>query len=168
MTNQCPYRAFFDRKDDTIDGFFTIIDTRKPDSKVFNRLPARSGQAGYTHSSWIRGKSPIPFSKELGKTELMIHMQRPQNFEQWPLPAGVGEFWFISNSTKDPQTIQDPSNPKFERVAVGLHPENLYKGSAGCIVLLHDTESREKEVIRLHNFLLSLIDIYSYMPLTVL
>jgi len=162
--NRCPFTAYFDRNPEDINGLFTVQD--HDGGKLFNRLPARSGQPGFTNTSWIRGKSPIPYSGELNSNELKIWLKKPQQFEQWPKASGIGEFWAISNSD-DMRTIRGISKD-FIRQDIGLHPENMYKGSAGCIVLVHDTADQIIQVVKLHKFLLKLIGQYDYLPLIVL
>lgn len=162
----CPFKAYFDRKLDSINGLFTI-QAEHTGIKLFTRLPARSGQEGYSITSWVRGKSPIPYSNDLGNTELKIHLKCPKQLQHWPSGGEVGEFWPISNSEQDTSTIQGISRD-FIRKDIGLHPENQYKGSAGCIVLLWDTPERKASLIKLHNFLMALAGKYDFIPLKVI
>lgn len=160
-----PYKAYFDRKEGTIDGFFSIVDSRTG-LKPFNRLPVRSGQRGYTNSSWKSGKSPIPFSKEC-KYPLRIDLTSPIDYGIFPVGGGIGEFWHIYNDTGNTRSIIGKSSGQL-RSDIGCHPENIYPGSAGCIVFLWDTPERKKELMRFSIWLRSMGGLYEYLPLEVL
>lgn len=140
--------AFFDRSETTIDGYFTLMikEPGRSARKLFERLPARSGQSGYTNTNWTRGKSPIPF----GIHHLWL---KPVDPDKWPDYNGIGEFYPISSNEKNKRKIQGLSNRAKERWDIGLHPENQYPGSAGCIVLLVDTLERKAAVKALFKFL---------------
>ena len=153
------YKAFFDRREDSIEGLFTILNT-KTHEKVFNRLQARSGQPNYTHTNWVKGKSPIP----MGKHKLIL--KEPLQKDQWPGKAGIGEFWRISNTDNDRIILSGCG--RYSRSDIGLHPENSFAGSAGCIVIVIDTEEQKKEWLRLSSFLEGLIGKYNHIPLEVL
>jgi hypothetical protein len=51
-------RIFYDRRKGSIEGFLTVIDATG--KKLLDKLPARSGQNGYTETNWMPAKSPIP------------------------------------------------------------------------------------------------------------
>lgn len=140
--------AYFDRNHTTIEGLFTLqqIEGGKV-VKLFERLPARSGQAGFTNTNWERSKSPIPF----GEHALWL---KPMNVGQWAGRTGIGEFFHIG-TVSDPLVITDGRADHIRR-AVGLHPENSLPGSSGCIVLLADTPGRRAEVTWLFKFLAEL------------
>lgn len=159
-----PFKAYFDRDVNNVNGLFSIVDASGV--KVFNRLPVRSGQAGFTHTSWTSGKSPIPFSKELS-APLRILLNHPNQEGQWPAtPGGIGEFWLITNV---PGTdLIRGKEAGHVRQAIGCHPENAYRGSAGCIVFLHDTQTQKDELLRLTKWSKQLIGHYGYIPLEVL
>jgi hypothetical protein len=130
------YRAFFDRQPGTIEGFFTIQDEHgKP---VFKRLQARSGQNGHTNTDWVRGKSPIPYGNHY------LWIGYPVGVGTRAGKTGIGEFYPISNMAGDRDLIQGPA-PQILRRSIGLHAENAYRGSAGCIVLV-DVEQAYAEV----------------------
>jgi len=117
-------KAYFDRSSDTVDGKFTIIESGVT---VFKQVHTRSGQRGYTKTNWIRNKSPIPY----GEHWLWL---RPLNPGAAPGATGIGEFYNISSNTNDVLTIV--GGPGEVRRAIGLHAENKYPGSAGCIVVV--------------------------------
>ena len=130
------YRAFYDRKDGNIEGFFTIQDENgKP---FFQHLNARSGQKGFENTEWSRGKSPIPFGDHY------LWIGYPVGIGTRAGKTGIGEFYPISNMAGDRNLIQGPS-PQITRRSIGLHAENSYVGSAGCIVLV-DVEQAYTEV----------------------
>lgn len=118
-------KAFFDRNLDSIEGFFTIQD--ELGNKLVDRVPARSGQAGHTRTSWKIAKSPIPFGK------FNLHL-KPNNQGQKAGAKGIGEFYPIDNQG-DRMTILSPAGSR-KRTEIGLHEENIFKGSSGCIVIV--------------------------------
>jgi hypothetical protein len=161
-----PYKAYFDRTKGQLDGKFSIVDSRTG-HKPFNQLPVRSGQRGYLDTSWQTGKSPIPYSQEC-KYTLRIDLRNPLNYGTFPTGGGIGEFWHIYNSpSNDTNLIIGKENGQI-RNSCGCHPENIYPGSAGCIVFLWDTEARKKEFMRFSIWLRSLSGLYEYLPLEVL
>lgn len=126
-----PYKAFFDRSKTTINGRFSI---RAADGEyIIRRAAARSGQRGYTQTSWERGRSPVPFGVYNLYTD-------PNNEGQVAGKTGIGEFFPIDNQG-DRRTIKelDVPEPRY-RLEIGLHEENGYPGSAGCIVIVNNMD----------------------------
>lgn len=156
-------KAYFNRHESTIEGVFTLqaADKNGKIQMLFHQLPARSGQKGYTHTSWERNKSPIPY----GEHRLWLKSVNPGTFPT--TPGGIGEFYPISN-TSDRRVIANKLDPNERRLDIGLHPENAYAGSAGCIVLLIDTPKRKKEVERLFAYLRGLGQYQEFIELRVL
>ena len=154
--------AYFDRYETTIEGLFSlaIIEDGKA-RKLFERLPARSGQRGHTQTNWTRGKSPIPF----GHHKLLLKPVAP---ETWPNATGIGEFYPIFSQEPNHRLIVNKADSSLERVDIGLHPENALPGSAGCVVLLVDTPERKATVAALFKFLRLLGAIRDTIPFTVL
>jgi hypothetical protein len=157
---------YFDRNTSTIEGKVTLKILNKETNEVIQevvRLQARSGQNGYTNTSWTTGKSPIPFGKHI------LWLDRTLQKGQWAIGKGIGEFYPISSSTANSDVIVDPANPKNIRRAVGLHPENAYAGSAGCIVLVADTQTKKNDILKLRTELLLLHKAgFKNIPLVVL
>lgn len=153
--------AYYDRQKGTVDGFFTLqeVDDHGNIVKLFNKLPARSGQKGYTETDWVRGKSPIPY----GTHELHLNSI---NKREWAGHSGIGWFFPIA-SPGFQRKIEDPVTKLF-RLDIGLHPENDFVGSAGCIVLLANTGPRKNEVLRLFEFLDRLFNDQKTIKLVVL
>lgn len=147
------YTAFFDRNVNTILGRFSIRD--KKGNYIVEKLVARSGQVGHTGTSWTRGKSPIPFGRYNLNT-------MPNNKGQFAGVSGIGEFFPIDNMG-DRLTIRDPENFRRKRLEIGLHEENGYAGSAGCIVIVYHSEW-----LRVRDFLRSLHPEHPVIPLEVL
>lgn len=157
---------YFDRSENSINGVVTLKVLHKYTGEIITsieKLPARSGQNGYTHSSWTTGKSPIPFGDHL------LWLDRTKQKGEWATGKGIGEFYPISSDRKDSTKIVNPNNPSLVRNAVGLHPENAYAGSAGCIVLLHETKEQIDKVLKLRGTLISLAESgFKYIKLVVL
>ncbi len=152
-------KAYFDRNPRNVEGFFTLVEIEGLEVKpLFQRLPARSGQAGYTKTDWIRGKSPIPYGKHL----LWLSPLDTGKFADY---NGIGEFYPISNREGAKRVIWGKDGTRQD---IGLHPENKYPGSAGCIVLLVDTPERKQRVIELFEYLRELGKSQKNIPLEVL
>jgi hypothetical protein len=137
------YRLFYDRQRDTIEGFLTLQVTNQLTGvtiKTLNRLPARSGQNPLANTSWERGKSPIPFNNQVQGKELWVHLS-PIKQEGTILapPKGIGEAWPVSTSLSEKDTIWH-ANGKQKRTLIRIHDENNYRGSAGCIVIVNDSD----------------------------
>jgi hypothetical protein len=144
-TKKLEIRAFYDRKKDSIEGLFTLVVNGKT---VFKQLAARSGQNGYQSTNFVSGKSPIPL---LGReTEYVISTQAISNGATIPTDGQIGRFYPICTSLKDRMRIVFSEGSRF---AIGLHPENAFKGSLGCIVLVVDTPERIKAVLELFRML---------------
>lgn len=122
-------RAFFDRDITTIEGWFTIQD--RSGKKIVNRVRARSGQKGHTNTSWVRSKSPIPF----GEFNLYTTLN---NKGLKAGKTGIGEAYPIDNRG-DKYTIKQPGG-KLIREEIMLHQENMWDGSAGCIVIVRESD----------------------------
>lgn len=149
-----PHTLYFDRKRNAIDGVLTLrksvrrylvannCTTGHTDSveTIFEQLPARSGQRGFTETDWVVSKSPIPFGR---------HWLTCAPVPLWMEPVGTP--FFMISSKKGTGIINGPDGKK--RTAVGLHLENNLPGSAGCVVLLWDTEERKKAAFALFDYL---------------
>ncbi len=163
--------AYFDRSENTIEGFFTLKTVERDTSdptyvktiKEFSKLPARSGLKGTEKTSWERGHSPIPWTRNANVEEvkknpklfpecLWIWLRLVLQEGQWAGNTGIGEFRYISTELTQPSIIRSPSNPSLVREAIGIHPENSRKGSSGCIVLLASTEGQRKKIIELQDY----------------
>jgi hypothetical protein len=165
VTEQPSVRLFYDRRDGTIDGFLTVLNT-KTGQKLVDKLPARSGQNGYTQTNWVPAKSPIPLWQPQVTYYLHLNFIADPLGQVFPLsPGGIGLFFPISTHPHNPQLIEQGANRRWH---VGLHPENAYPGSAGCIVLLWDTPSRKRKVEALFQLLLQLGKTQQTILLTVL
>lgn len=140
------YTAYFDRDTHSIHGKFTIQDHKG--EKVFERIYSRSGQSGWTATSWQRGKSPTPFTDQVkgGKlwlyTDVIDYMVRPTR-------KRIGMRFCVS-SESDKITIKKKDSAEV-RKEVMLHGENEFPGSAGCTVIVD-----WKEFCKIAEFLISL------------
>lgn len=139
------YVIFFDRDLGNIHGRFTLQRV-SPDGKaipVFKQLPAASGQYPYTDGGkedWITGKGPIPFGP---------HWLSTKKEPLWMEPKGTP--FYVISSIPGKRFITDGRG--FSRGNIGLHLENRSPGSAGCIVLLHDTPQRSDTAWKVFKFL---------------
>ena len=156
-------RVFYDRRKGSIDGFLTVIDATTG-KKLLDKLPARSGQNGYTETNWVPAKSPIPHWQP--KVDYYLHLTPIHNGDDFPTQtSGIGLFFPISTHQHNPDLIEQGRNRRWH---VGLHPENAYPGSAGCIVLLWNTPVRKAKVKALFTLLKELGKTQSVVELTVL
>ncbi len=120
------HRLFFDRDINSIEGLLTLLRIEDDGEvvPVFKRVPARSGQWGHTKTSWKRGKSPIPFGN---------HWMSTTAGKLYMAPYGT-RFYRIGSEPNNLDVIKDKRGN--QRTLIGLHKENQYNGSAGCIVVV--------------------------------
>jgi hypothetical protein len=168
------YTAFFKRELGKVDGVFTLQwhDPTKPHIepvKIFNRLPARSGSPRDPDNAWKVGVGAIP------KGEYYLWLRDPVDpGPDFPTtPGGIGKAYRISNSLTDHDTIYGPNGKK--RTLVRLHPENCYKGSAGCTATVWNKDGTlepiprlKSENVRLFSFLDMLSKDLEYIKYVVL
>lgn len=147
------YRAFFDRKDGSLSGKFSI--RAKDGEYLFEKLFARSGQVGFLHTSWANGESPIPYGQFTLNT-------RPNNLGQSAGATGIGEAFPIDNQG-DRNTIADPTNKRRKRAGICLHEENAIPGTRGCIAIVY-----HEDWLRVRDWLRNLSDRLDSIPLEVL
>jgi len=144
--------AYYDRKKiNDINGFFTLQIVNSKNFNIikrFEKLPARSGQYGFT-DSWTRGNSPIPYSKECVE-DLYIWLDWQLQSNEWSGKKGIGEFWFVGTGEDRFKIIG--KNGKSRR-NIGVHPENSFVGSLGCIVLLNETEKQKQKILKMREHL---------------
>jgi hypothetical protein len=137
------YRLFYDRQKGTIEGFLTLqVTDQQTDktTKILDKIPARSGQAALADTSWERGKSPIPFNSQVQGKELWVHLTPIKQEGTILAPSkGIGEAWPVSTSLSEKDTIWH-ANGKQKRTLIRIHDENNNRGSAGCIVIVHDSD----------------------------
>jgi hypothetical protein len=166
---KAPFTLYVDRNPNSIEGRLTLqpdvtqikANTLIDDNTPFIRLPIRSGQKGYEGTSWVRGKSPIPF----GQFRLWL---QPLSRGVLPGKTGIGEFYPISSSVKDKRLLQHTHNKHFIRQDIGLHRENALPGSAGCVVLVANTPEESRLIDRLFDFLTQLGKSFEWLPVIVL
>lgn len=116
-------RLFYDRDHRSFNGKLTVI---SDGITIFKQLPCRSGQRDWYDTSWVRGKSPIPYGVH------RIYLS-PYQRGQRAGRKGIGEFYPIGSY--DSYTIRNRMDTQ-KRTAIGLHEENMWDGSAGCIVVV--------------------------------
>jgi len=94
-------------------------------TKVFTRLPMRTGQRGYTHTSWVNGKSGTPIGKwKMNTKPVLLQME----------PKGT-PFFQIYSDDANKRIIRSADG---YRMDVGMHFENQYPGSLGCPAIRRD------------------------------
>lgn len=129
------YTLYVDRKLGAINGVLTL--QRVIDGvpyKIFDKLPIASGRNGFVNSKdqdFIRSKGAIPFGD---------HWISTKKEPLWMEPKGT-PFYVISSKPNE-RVIYGPNGKT--RHDIGLHLENNYAGSAGCVVLLHNTPERKR------------------------
>ena len=138
------YKLYFDRTKGTIYGFLTLQKIVGGKAiKIFNRLPCASGQSGYTNGGdqdWIRGKGPTPFGKHWVSTKSEPLQMSP-----------VGTRFYVISTIQGDRSIEGGSGR--QRLDRGLHLDNAFPGSAGCIALRNSTKESNKLSNELFDFL---------------
>ncbi len=134
------FTAYFDRQSHTVKGAFTLQSVEHGEVDVlFSRLPATSGQAGYTGGGlqdWVTGKSPIPMGRHWLSTKKEKLNISPVGTPFYPVGSSIGSRVIYGPGTKS-------------RTDCGLHLENLFPGTAGCIALDVSTKLRETRAYQL-------------------
>lgn len=138
-------KVFFKRGTTSENGLFTIQEYDGAGNfikKHFDQIPARSGDPHYFNREWISGKSPIPRSGD----NFFWLSTRPNHKGVKPGARGIGECfpissdkggWFINESDIGPMPVGSTIH---HRTEIMLHCENLIPGSAGCIVITHQSD----------------------------
>jgi hypothetical protein len=131
------YTAWFDRSATTIDAFFTLqrqdLATGKVE-KVFDRIPASSGQRGYTHLNWTSGKAPIPFTSQIGHPYRLWTSVKNRGLRAGA--RGIGSSFPVSTGAEKALIVGLPSlGFMAKRFYIELHGDNAIPGSAGCPVI---------------------------------
>ena len=127
----------------------------REDGKNKFELKALSGQREYQETSWHSGKSPIPSNIDVEDETLYVWLKNPNQPGQKPDPrtgTGIGEFYYVSSRLSDKTRIWK-YNYTAQRQFIGIHPDNKYPGSAGCIVLQHLKPEDEKKMIEFRNYI---------------
>lgn len=154
--NQHITTAYYDRDVNTIEGLYTVQTVDRLTGQIikkFSRLPARSGQRGHTHSSWERGKSPIPFTFNRF-FYLWIGHPKGRGLPERD-PKEIGRSYPISSDLTQKTRIHHPDNPNVFREFIELHfDQRLRKpGSIGCPVLVQDTDYQRGQALELFDYL---------------
>lgn len=124
------HRIFYDRNNGSIEGLLTInrVEDDGIVTPIFKRIKARSGQWWHKATSWKRGKSPCPYGEHFISTQ-------PERLLMEPVGT---RFFPMCSDPKNKRLIQHPTDGRLQRWDIGLHRENRYPGSAGCIVIVDD------------------------------
>jgi hypothetical protein len=142
-------KAYYDKKKGLLtfqdDAGYPIVFQHKGKSYKFKQLPVRSGQAGYLNAPWVRSRGAIPYNAQVKTGELYIHLKPVEDPRGDFNNNGIGLFFPISDSVEQRKTIKG-YEVREVRFDMGLHPENKWVGSAGCIVLVWNTKERKEAV----------------------
>ena len=177
--------CYYDRRPNSIEGLFTIRTVDTTNNKIvkeFAKLEARSGQRKEANTSWVSGKSPIPYTTESKDKYVMDHpkefpkdlwmwIRNIKQVGEWAGMKGIGEFRPISCSKTNPNIIRSPENPKLVRNFIGLHPDQItpeLKGSAGCVVLACDTKKQIERILAAREYLNELAKTQKHVRFVVL
>lgn len=144
-----PHTLWIDRHPNGIDCKVTLQEVTA-DNKVikhFDKLPARSGQYGYTDwtkddikGNWTQGKSPTPIG---------VHWMSTKREPLYISPVGTP--FYIFSTYQGSRKILGPDGRIRENA--GLHLENNIPGTVGCTALLHDTMERKDRAWALFSYL---------------
>ena len=124
---------YIDRRPDSIDGLMSIHREIAPGQVevVYKQIPIRSGQKGYTKTDWERGKSPIPYGNHW-----LITSPKPLQME----PRGTRFFPICTDIADQRLIVGANGNVRWD---IGLHRENQYPGSAGCVVIVDKAKAED-------------------------
>jgi hypothetical protein len=156
------YSLWFDRKLGDIRGALTLQKEVKNGKavKIFERLPAASGQRGYSDGGledWIQGKGPTPMGVH------WLSTKREKLFSAEP----YGTPFYPISTEQGSRIIVGPGG--VQRDSCGLHYENSSPGTAGCTALLINTQNRKTKAKALFDYLDKLcIQGIKYIPYHVL
>lgn len=159
---------YYDRRRGSIEGALTVRTVYDEEIvKNFVRLPCRSGQLNWANQSWGSG-APVPYSFEVLGQKLWLWLtgQKQKNLWANEDPQKIGEFWPISTEP-DKATILSPERTR-KRQYIGLHHENQYKGSMGCIVTVTETEEQVNKILEARSWLMLLAEYHQKVKLEVL
>jgi hypothetical protein len=152
------YTLWYGRNRNNVDGVLTL-NGKNAQGEVHNvliRLPARSGQNGALAVDTIANRSAIPYNgkdvKPFASYWLWTKPYDPTVFLP-QTPAGIGRFYPISSGNNKRNIVVMDGTHAVIRVDCGLHPENAYPGSAGCVVLLHRNRAEAVGLACLLNFI---------------
>lgn len=125
------YTLYVKRTKGALYGTVTLKDPKGED--IVTRVPMASGQLGYLsggQDDWVKGKGPTPIGDWFLSTK------------RWPLQMEpVGTAFYAIGDEPGSSTIESPDG-KIIRENIGLHLENRYPGTIGCVALMHDTAER--------------------------
>ncbi len=120
----------------SFDGELTIAVKDKQgnilEKETIRGIPCRSGARSFSEKIDIAGKTPIPVGKHYIWTQPEVIMQKNDFVAEG---REIGEFFPIGTQTNR-HIIPARGIYKISRFHVGLHPENAFPGSAGCIVVV--------------------------------
>ena len=141
------YEVFAARDVDSINVEISFIKRDPKTSKVIEsesirNIAARTGQRSFFAKGYdfLRAKGGCPESN----LHLWINPKFiQQNGDLIAEGKTIGQFYPVSSSEIDHRIIRNPSDLSQVRWDIGLHPENAFQGSAGCLVVVRQSDFKE-------------------------
>jgi len=133
-------QLYFKQNKHTVDGSLTVavrdLEGKVIEEQSIRNVVARSGAPGWAGTQGVRGKSPIPDGKYIlwnRKRWIMQYNDLDATGRE------IGRFYPISDNPTNRHII---SHPTGVRKYIGLHDENDFRGSAGCVVVVNNAQFR--------------------------
>lgn len=157
-------KIFVKRNRENNEGDLSFIEYTRDSDKVnenksLRNIKIRTGinRPYFLKRDWYRGKSGCPIGTHL------LWTKRNYIKQYHDLDATgreVGRFYPISNNIEDHRVIRADYGTQY-RLDIGIHDENDFPGSAGCIVVINNKDFRElvKKLEKLERI--------TFIPLTV-
>lgn len=142
------HTLYIDRNIGKKEGLLTLSNGNQ---HVFKQLPFATGQSGFLDGGaddWVTGKGGTPYGVHWMSTK-----KEPLQMEP------VGTPFYVMSTKKGSRVIEGADGKS--RSNIGLHLENRFPGSAGCVVLLHRTKEEKLLTVALFAYLDAL---YAYEP----
>lgn len=135
------WKAYFKRGLTSCEGVLTIQKSENGQvvEKPINQILTRSGHPDFFNREWVRAKSPCP----RGLFRLWL---TPTNKGIAAGQTGIGEFYPMSSDDSRFNINENECGPMpvgatiRRRSQIGLHEENKWRGSAGCLVVVKHTD----------------------------
>lgn len=123
-------------------GLLTVIVKRNGqviEKESLRDIPARSGQPKHYNTKNVLGKSPIPD----GNFFLWTHKEFIKQYSDLDATGKeVARFYPISSSRDQNIYIKRSETNPVTRSYIGLHDENDFPGTAGCIAIIDNKHFR--------------------------
>jgi hypothetical protein len=138
------YELFVARDVDSFNAEVSLIKRDPKTAKVIESesirgIAARTGQPKFYAKGYdyLRAKGGCPE----GNLYLWINPKYiQQNGDLVAEGREIGQFYPISSSEFNHREIRNPEDPSQVRWDIGLHPDNAFRGSAGCVVIVRQSD----------------------------